>query len=271
MALLCRIASQTTTNTSVQTLPYKHFHTTPQLSTTTTPQWHPNSRRLPRWLQVPPPRHLLRRQRTRRSFRRRLLMAKRGSTEQIARRLILLTPTKVRVNFPLIPSSVYSFDRLTVLKRLHLDIGILNMAMDILDLFINDIFERIATEASSRLFHPLTTLTSNILLELASYSKKSTISSREIQTSVRLILPGELATYAISHGTKSAKDCMCTNLPTSSYSYTNSFVQSCHLKIRLSLLYFSPRLSNFFSLFFSENLMFVLYITCITTCDRMHI
>jgi len=29
--------------------------------------------------------------------------------------------------------------------------------------------------------------------ELASYSKKSTISSREIQTSVRLILPGELA------------------------------------------------------------------------------
>lgn len=40
-------------------------------------------------------------------------------------------------------------------------------------------------------------------LELASYSKKSTISSREIQTSVRLILPGELAKHAISEGTKS--------------------------------------------------------------------
>lgn len=40
--------------------------------------------------------------------------------------------------------------------------------------------------------HPLT--------ELASYSKKSTISSREIQTSVRLILPGELAKHAISEG-----------------------------------------------------------------------
>lgn len=39
--------------------------------------------------------------------------------------------------------------------------------------------------------------------ELASYSKKSTISSREIQTSVRLILPGELAKHAISEGTKS--------------------------------------------------------------------
>ena len=39
--------------------------------------------------------------------------------------------------------------------------------------------------------------------ELASYSKKSTISSREIQTSVRLILPGELSKHAISEGTKS--------------------------------------------------------------------
>jgi len=41
------------------------------------------------------------------------------------------------------------------------------------------------------------------LAELASYSKKSTISSREIQTSVRLILPGELSKHAISEGTKS--------------------------------------------------------------------
>lgn len=52
--------------------------------------------------------------------------------------------------------------------------------------FVNDIFERIAGEAS----------------KLASYNKKSTISSREIQTSVRLILPGELAKHAISEGTK---------------------------------------------------------------------
>lgn len=42
-----------------------------------------------------------------------------------------------------------------------------------------------------------------IFIELASYSKKSTISSREIQTAVRLILPGELAKHAISEGTKS--------------------------------------------------------------------
>ena len=37
------------------------------------------------------------------------------------------------------------------------------------------------------------------IVELAAYSKKSTISSHDIQTSVRLtILPGELAKLAIS-------------------------------------------------------------------------
>ncbi|KAN0116257.1 Histone-fold-containing protein, partial [Russula decolorans] len=57
----------------------------------------------------------------------------------------------------------------------------------ILNSFINDIFERIATEAS----------------KLAAYSKKSTISAQEILTAVRLILPGELSKHAISEGTKS--------------------------------------------------------------------
>jgi len=74
-----------------------------------------------------------------------------------------------------------------VLKQVHPDTGISNKAMAILNSFVNDIFERIASEAS----------------KLAAYSKKSTISSREIQTSVRLILPGELAKHAISEGTKS--------------------------------------------------------------------
>ncbi|CAD6578849.1 MAG: histone H2B [Cyphobasidiales sp. Tagirdzhanova-0007] len=73
-----------------------------------------------------------------------------------------------------------------VLKQVHPDTGISNKAMMILNSFVNDIFERIASEAS----------------KLASYNKKSTISSREIQTAVRLILPGELAKHAISEGTK---------------------------------------------------------------------
>ena len=34
------------------------------------------------------------------------------------------------------------------------------------------------------------------------YNKKSTLTSREIQTAVRLLLPGELAKHAVSEGTK---------------------------------------------------------------------
>ncbi|KAJ1332874.1 hypothetical protein BSLG_008501 [Batrachochytrium salamandrivorans] len=73
-----------------------------------------------------------------------------------------------------------------VLKQVHPDTGISNKAMSIMNSFVNDIFERIAGEAS----------------KLASYNKRSTISSREVQTSVRLILPGELAKHAVSEGTK---------------------------------------------------------------------
>ena len=91
-----------------------------------------------------------------------------------------------------------------MLKQVHPDTGISNKAMAILNSFVNDIFERIATEASSKLISfSVETTESNTSIELASYSKKSTISSREIQTSVRLILPGELAKHAISEGTKS--------------------------------------------------------------------
>ena len=38
-----------------------------------------------------------------------------------------------------------------VLKQVHPDTGISNKAMAILNSFVNDIFERIATEASSKL------------------------------------------------------------------------------------------------------------------------
>ena len=73
-----------------------------------------------------------------------------------------------------------------VLKQVHPDTGISSKAMSIMNSFVNDIFERIATEAS----------------RLASYNKRSTISSREIQTAIRLLLPGELAKHAVSEGTK---------------------------------------------------------------------
>eukprot|EP00586_Coscinodiscus_wailesii_P017133 CAMPEP_0172519860 /NCGR_PEP_ID=MMETSP1066-20121228/291666_1 /TAXON_ID=671091 /ORGANISM="Coscinodiscus wailesii, Strain CCMP2513" /LENGTH=116 /DNA_ID=CAMNT_0013302523 /DNA_START=137 /DNA_END=487 /DNA_ORIENTATION=+ len=73
-----------------------------------------------------------------------------------------------------------------VLKQVHPDTGISKKGMSIMNSFINDIFERIASEAG----------------KLATYSKKATMSSREIQTAVRLMLPGELAKHAVSEGTK---------------------------------------------------------------------
>ncbi|KAJ9575379.1 hypothetical protein L9F63_025667, partial [Diploptera punctata] len=71
-----------------------------------------------------------------------------------------------------------------VLKQVHPDTGISSKAMSIMNSFVNDIFERIAAEAS----------------RLAHYNKRSTITSREIQTAVRLLLPGELAKHAVSEG-----------------------------------------------------------------------
>ena len=73
-----------------------------------------------------------------------------------------------------------------VLKQVHPDTGVSNRAMSIMNSFVNDTFERIAAEAG----------------RLARYNKKGTITSREIQTAVRLILPGELAKHAVSEGTK---------------------------------------------------------------------
>ncbi|GAB2300653.1 hypothetical protein Dimus_034688 [Dionaea muscipula] len=73
-----------------------------------------------------------------------------------------------------------------VLKQVHPDIGISSKAMSIMNSFINDTFEKLAQEAS----------------RLARYNKKPTITSREIQTAVRLVLPGELAKHAVSEGTK---------------------------------------------------------------------
>lgn len=73
-----------------------------------------------------------------------------------------------------------------VMKQVHPDTGISSKAMSIMNSFVNDIFERIAAEAS----------------RLAHYNKRSTITSREVQTAVRLLLPGELAKHAVSEGTK---------------------------------------------------------------------
>jgi histone H2B len=79
--------------------------------------------------------------------------------------------------------SVYIY---RVLKQVHQDTGISKRSMSIMNSFINDVFEKIAGEAS----------------RLVRYNRKHTLSSREVQTAVKLLLPGELAKHAVSEGTK---------------------------------------------------------------------
>jgi histone H2B len=71
----------------------------------------------------------------------------------------------------------YSSYLYKVLKQVHPDTGISSKAMSVMNSLVNDIFERLANESA----------------RLASHTGRHTISRREIQTSVRLILPGELA------------------------------------------------------------------------------
>ncbi|XP_044973047.1 histone H2B.6-like [Hordeum vulgare subsp. vulgare] len=73
-----------------------------------------------------------------------------------------------------------------VLKQVHPNMGISSKSMSIINSIITDIFEKLASESAN----------------LARYNKKPTITSREIQTAVRLVLPGELAKHAVSEGTK---------------------------------------------------------------------
>merc|ERR1711957_1021654 len=73
-----------------------------------------------------------------------------------------------------------------VLKQVHSDVGISKKSMSIMNSFIKDIFEKIAMEGS----------------KLVRYNKKHTLSAREVQSAVKLILPGELAKHAIIEGAK---------------------------------------------------------------------
>ncbi|XP_067829788.1 histone H2B type 1-L-like [Heptranchias perlo] len=73
-----------------------------------------------------------------------------------------------------------------VLTQVHPATRISSKAMSVMNSFVVDIFERIASEAS----------------HLIHYNNRRTISAREIQSAVRLMLPGELAKHAVSEGTK---------------------------------------------------------------------
>eukprot|EP00915_Cephaloidophora_sp_WS-2016_P000024 GHVH01000057.1.p1 GENE.GHVH01000057.1~~GHVH01000057.1.p1 ORF type:complete len:140 (-),score=19.24 GHVH01000057.1:107-526(-) len=73
-----------------------------------------------------------------------------------------------------------------VLKQVHDETGISKKAMSIMNSFINDLFDRLVDEA----------------IRLVIINKRRTLSSREVRTAVRLILPGELAKHALTEGLK---------------------------------------------------------------------
>ncbi|XP_041492733.1 late histone H2B.L4-like [Microtus oregoni] len=72
-----------------------------------------------------------------------------------------------------------------VLRLVHVGLTLSQRSVSILDSFVKDMFERIVTEASN----------------LARLNNSTTINSREIQSAVRLLLPGEMCDRAIAEGT----------------------------------------------------------------------
>ena len=58
--------------------------------------------------------------------------------------------------------------------------------MKVMNDVVGYVFDQLASEAG----------------RLARYNKKQTLSAREFQTAVRLVLPGELATHGVSEGAK---------------------------------------------------------------------
>ena len=58
--------------------------------------------------------------------------------------------------------------------------------MTVMNDFCGNMFERITVEAA----------------RIARANNKPTLTAREIQTAVRLVIPGELAKHAVSEGTK---------------------------------------------------------------------
>ncbi len=73
-----------------------------------------------------------------------------------------------------------------VLKHVHNDVGISKSSMNVMNSLVKDMFDQIALEAS----------------KLVRNQKVHTLTAKEIQSSVKLLLPGDLAKHAIIEGNK---------------------------------------------------------------------
>jgi histone H2B len=72
------------------------------------------------------------------------------------------------------------------LRQIQKDVGFSGKGIKVVNSFVQDMLDRIAVEAAA----------------LTRVNKTKTMSSREIQTAVRLVLPSELAKHAMAEGTK---------------------------------------------------------------------
>lgn len=80
----------------------------------------------------------------------------------------------------------YSLYIYNVMKQVSPQSGISSSSMRVLNSVVDDLFGRIAREAS----------------RLATINNKMTVSSKEIQGAIRLLFPGELAQHAVAEGGK---------------------------------------------------------------------
>ncbi len=71
-----------------------------------------------------------------------------------------------------------------MLKATKPELGISSSGMNQFNQIIADLYERVMTECR------------NMLL----YNKKSTLSSKEVETAVRLLFPGELSKHGVQFG-----------------------------------------------------------------------
>ncbi|CAN8311613.1 unnamed protein product [Cochlearia groenlandica] len=82
-----------------------------------------------------------------------------------------------------------------VMKEVHPELGITSKAMSVINMFMGDMFKRIAEEAS----------------RLNDQTKRRTLSSREVEAAVRLVLPGELSRHAVAEGSKAMSNYVAYN------------------------------------------------------------
>lgn len=109
-----------------------------------------------------------------------------GSSKALAGGKKSTKTTKRRRRAP--NTSSYNTYIYRVLKQVHPEKGISRKAMAVMNSMVEDLFAQLSDEASA----------------VVRKDKKKTVSALDVQTAVRVVLPGELAKHSVSEGTKAA-------------------------------------------------------------------